>query len=127
MKLFDCGCSYGVSARPAFRFARDPTELIAEMDFCGIDRALVCHAGMRLSSPVFWNQQLVAEVESFPRLEPTWAILPVQTGEQAPGDRHRSLRKSCTARWSAEATLCNGASDRGTSVVGAGSSRRTGL
>ncbi len=94
MKLFDCNCSYGISPRPAFRYARDPAELIAEMDFCGIDRALVYHAGMRCSSPAFWNQQFATEVESFPRLEPTWALLPTQTGEQLPPDEFLAAMKA---------------------------------
>ena len=82
MKIFDCNCSFGTSARPAFRYAANPTELIAEMDFCGIDKALVYHAGQRFGSPVVCNSRLIDEIKRFSRLTPTWTILPHQTGEQ---------------------------------------------
>ena len=84
MKLFDCNCSFGESARPPFRYARSASELLKEMDYCGIDRALVHHSGMRFGSPVIWNAQLLSGIKGHPRLEPTWAILPHQTGEQLP-------------------------------------------
>jgi hypothetical protein len=86
MRFFDCNCSFGESPHPPFRYARTPAELLEEMDFCGIDRALACHAGMRFGSPVVWNAQCVEGCASSSRLEPTWAILPAQTGEQLPTD-----------------------------------------
>ena len=81
MRVFDCNCSFGHCARPPLRYAADALELIQEMDFCGIDEALVYHANMRFASPTVWNPILVEEVKNKPRLEPTWAILPSQTGE----------------------------------------------
>jgi len=86
MRFFDCNCSFGESPRPPFRYARTSAELLEEMDFCGIDCALVCHAGMRFSSPEVWNAQCVEGCAASSRLEPTWAILPAQTGEQPPTD-----------------------------------------
>ena len=83
LDIFDCNACFGDSGRPAFSYARTASQLIEEMDFCGIDRALVYHAGQRFGSPQEWNAQLSAEVRSLDRLEATWAILPWQTGEQA--------------------------------------------
>ena len=87
MKLFDCNCSFGESVRPPFRYARYAAELLKEMDFCGVDQALVYHAGMRFGSPVIWNDRLTDGIKGNPRLEPTWAILPHQTGEQLPPEK----------------------------------------
>ena len=88
MKCFDANCSYGRVARPAPRSAATPGELLAEMDWCGIDRALVYHAGMRFASPVTWNTALAADLEGERpreplrrRIFPAWAILPPCTGE----------------------------------------------
>jgi len=85
MRFFDCNCSFGKGPLPAFKYARDAAELADEMDFCGIDRALVYAAGMRFGSPTTWNSLVVAEAKRYPALEPTWAILPPQTGEMPYG------------------------------------------
>ncbi|MBI2915025.1 MAG: amidohydrolase family protein [Firmicutes bacterium] len=82
MRYFDCNCSFGESPRPPFRYARDAAELMDEMRFCGIDRALVRHAGMRFGSPAVWNWRLVEGLRDRPPMEPAWAILPSQTGDQ---------------------------------------------
>ena len=81
MYYFDCNCSYGHGGRPPFRYAGTADELLAEMDWCGIDRALAYHAGMRFDSPLVWNPQLSEDVRGLPRLHATWTILPAQTGE----------------------------------------------
>jgi len=82
MWIFDCNCSFGPDVKPAFRYARNPEELLAEMDFCGIDRALVYHAGQRSASPTVHNPRLLGQVADHGRLEGTWTILPPQTAEQ---------------------------------------------
>lgn len=84
MQIFDCNCAYGLSGRPPYRYARDAAELLAEMDWCGIDRALVYHAGMRFDSPRVWNPQLAEDLRGHERLAVSWAILPEQTGEFPP-------------------------------------------
>lgn len=86
MFFFDCNCSYGNSGRPPIRYASCPDELLAEMDWCGIDRALPYHAGMRFDSPLSWNAQIIADMEGHARLQPSWALLPDQTGEFPPAD-----------------------------------------
>lgn len=81
MRFFDCNCSFGQNARPAFRYARDAGELLQEMDFCGIDQALVYPAGARFGSPSDWNTRLLEDIRRTPRLSPTCTILPSQTDE----------------------------------------------
>src|SRR5262249_39744542 len=47
-----------------------------------IDQALVYHTAMRFDHPAVGNERVVAETRGHPRLLPTWALLPSQTGEQ---------------------------------------------
>jgi uncharacterized protein len=81
MHLFDCNCALGIPGMQGFRFARTTAELLEELDYCGIDRALVYHTAMRYDSPAVGNQLIGQELEPNPRLVPTWAIMPSQTGE----------------------------------------------
>jgi hypothetical protein len=63
------------------RYAKDTAELLAEMDWCGIERALVYHAGMRFNDALAYNARLAGEAGAVDRLAGSWAILPSQTGE----------------------------------------------
>lgn len=93
LTVFDCNASYGVSSRPPPRYAATAGELMAEMDYCGIDRALVFHTNQRFSSPAFYNARLVRDVRRLPRLAPSWVILPPQTEEFPPVARLAFLMK----------------------------------
>ena len=46
LELFDCNAAFGMRAKPALRYSRTAEELLEEMGFCGIRRALVWHAAM---------------------------------------------------------------------------------
>lgn len=81
VRVLDCNCSIGRTARPPFRYAATSQELLAEMDFCGIDRALVYHTNQRFSASARWNDRLVQAVSTQDRLEPAWVILPSVTDE----------------------------------------------
>ena len=82
MKFFDCNCAFGPYRTRVFRFARTADELIEEMDFANIERALVYHTAMRFDHPAVGNERVVAETAGQPRLLPSWSLLPSQTGEQ---------------------------------------------
>src|SRR5262249_12001006 len=82
----DCTCAFGPYRTRVFRYARTADELIAEMDFSNIDRALVYHTTMRYDHPIVGNERVLAETKGQPRLLPTWAILPSQTDELPPLD-----------------------------------------
>jgi predicted TIM-barrel fold metal-dependent hydrolase len=86
MKLFDCTCGFGLYRTRVFRFARTAADLIEEMDWCGIDQALVYHTAQRFDLPSNGNDILMKEIQEYPRLIPTWAVLPSHTGEQASVD-----------------------------------------
>src|SRR5690349_9290514 len=51
------------------------------MDFSNIERALVYHTAMRYDHPVVGNELALKEIAGQPRLSPSWAVLPSQTGE----------------------------------------------
>jgi len=86
MKLFDCYCCFGRISVPPPRFAENAQQLVDEMEYCGINEALVYHSAMRYGSPLIGNKLVVEEIKGFPNLHATWAILPHQTGEQEPPD-----------------------------------------
>ena len=82
--FFDCNCAFGPYRTRVFRFARTADELIEELDFSNIDRALVYHTAMRFDHPLVGNERLTSEIAGRPRLFPTWSILPSHTREQPP-------------------------------------------
>jgi len=84
MTFFDCNASYGILDVPPLQYADTPEELLAEMDFCNVDEALVTCAAQRCDSPIVGNELVVRETRGQPRLHPAWAILPPQTEELAP-------------------------------------------
>jgi hypothetical protein len=84
LKFFDCNCAVGPYRTRVFRFARTAAELIEEMDFANIERALVYHTAMRFDHPTVGNELVLQETNGQSRLLPTWALLPSQTGEQPP-------------------------------------------
>jgi hypothetical protein len=84
LTYFDCNCAVGPYRTRVFRFARTAAELIEELDFANIDRALVYHTAMRYDHPLVGNELVLKETAGQPRLQPTWAVLPSQTGELSP-------------------------------------------
>lgn len=82
LTFFDCNCALGPYRTRVFRFARTAAELIEEMDFSNVDRALVYHTAMRYDHPQVGNEEVLAGIAGQSRLLPTWSILPSQTEEQ---------------------------------------------
>lgn len=81
MEFFDCNASYGVFSVPPYKRADSVDDLIEEMEWCGIQRALVRHAAMVDESPIVGNSLLIQQTKMYPNLEPSWTILPPQTRE----------------------------------------------
>lgn len=84
MEIFDCNVYLGLPYAPSVPpevYAEKTGVLLNKMAFCGIDRALVRHIAMEEESPIVGNKLVVQETASFDALEPSWAILPPQTGE----------------------------------------------
>ena len=86
MFFFDCNVSFGLIPNPPPSLAATPEALLAEMDHCGVDGALVTCAAQRFDSPLVGNGLLIEQVRDQPRLHPAWALLPSQTGEMPEPD-----------------------------------------
>ncbi|HEX3724586.1 MAG TPA: amidohydrolase family protein [Pirellulales bacterium] len=84
LKFFDCNCAVGPYRTRVYRFAQTAGELIEELDFANIDRALVYHTAMRFDHPAVGNERVLQATAGQSRLSPTWAILPSHTREQPP-------------------------------------------
>ena len=80
----DCCVEIGFPQTGLLKPCPTAAELQAEMDWVGIESALVHHTLMRDQSPVVGNAVLAAEIAGHPRLMGTWAILPPQTNELPP-------------------------------------------
>ena len=81
MRLFDCNMSFGRPMIKPLRYSETASDLLKEMDYYGIDEAIVYHARQKDDSPDVGNRILLDEIRGFDRLHGTLAILPPQTGE----------------------------------------------
>jgi hypothetical protein len=81
LSFFDCNCALGPYRTRVFRYARTADDLLEEMDFSNIERALVYHTAMRFDHPAVGNDLVLQAIARHDRLLPTWALLPKQTGE----------------------------------------------
>lgn len=87
MQFFDCNAFIGLPARrEAFAPAASAADILEEMDFCGVDRALVWHIAQLDASPHLGNQLLAQAIAAHPRLYGAWALLPNQAREFPPFD-----------------------------------------
>ena len=86
LEFFDCNAAYGVWMKPHLKPAVTANDLLASMEWCGIERSLVRHAALDTECPTVGNPLAVAEMADHPELVPTWAILPPATGEQGTPD-----------------------------------------
>jgi uncharacterized protein len=85
MDFFDCNAFIGRPAvREIFQPAASPAEFLSEMDFCGVDRALVWHAAQLDAGPHAGNALLASTIQAQPRLFGCWTILPNQAHEFPP-------------------------------------------
>jgi uncharacterized protein len=87
MDFFDCNAFIG---RPMYREVYPPApggaDILAEMDFCGVSRALVWHIAQLHHSPRVGNDLLAEAIAPYERLAGCWAILPNQACEFPPFD-----------------------------------------
>lgn len=81
ISFFDCNAHFGVSNTPSPRHPLTPGDLLAEMDWCGVDEALVTNAVQRDDAPVMGNERILSDCAQTDRLHPVWVLMPHQTGE----------------------------------------------
>jgi hypothetical protein len=82
LRFFDCNTFIGTPATRAPWRPVSATELIAEMDRAGIERALVWHITQHDGFPLLGNDLVDEAVAAHhDRLAPCWTLLPTQSGE----------------------------------------------
>jgi predicted TIM-barrel fold metal-dependent hydrolase len=93
LRLFDAYTIMGTATRPPLQPALEPQDLLAEMDRCGVDEAMVTNAGWQIASVPCINRQVVEWCAASPRLHPVWCILPNQCGEMEPAALFRDMKR----------------------------------
>jgi len=74
VKFFDVNCRIGRSRVQPRGTIESADDLLKEMDFFGIERALVYHAMAREFEPVEGNEALMREIRGHDRLVPCWTL-----------------------------------------------------
>ncbi len=82
--LFDANCCIGRSSRRPPWETTSVEELLREMDYCGIEWAMVHHVTAMEHHPNIGNLALMNEIAGQQRLVPCWVVLPGHTGEMPP-------------------------------------------
>ena len=98
ISYLDCNTSIGAHSVGVYQPCLTVDELLREMDWVGVDQALVHHALMGEQSPVVGNAALAEAIVDQPRLVGSWAILPPQTGELPQGRAFFSAMEAAGAR-----------------------------
>lgn len=98
MELFDCNCWYGIAKSPPTAPAETIADVVRELERAGIARALVRNVAIREESPQVGNALTSADAATDERLEPTWGILPPQTGELGDVDEFLQAMRAAGVR-----------------------------
>jgi uncharacterized protein len=89
MKFFDCNAFIGRPARrEVYQPAATAEEILEEMDYCGVDQALVWHIAQADASPQLGNELVCQTIGLQPRLSGCWSILPNQAREFPPFEQY---------------------------------------
>lgn len=84
VRLFDCDASIGLRLGAALDEPSSASDLLAEMDRMGIERALVAHASGWESLPSLGNARIEEEARGHARLARAWIGLPDAGGGLPP-------------------------------------------
>ena len=88
MNFFDCNAFIGLPVRrEIYPPAATAQEILDEMDFCGVERALVWHVAQFDAAPQLGNDLLAQAIHPHPRLSGCWSVLPNQAHEFPPFDQ----------------------------------------
>jgi predicted TIM-barrel fold metal-dependent hydrolase len=90
---FDCYAMVGKRGPKDVETAWRTETLLEEMEWCGIQGALVAHWLGKEYDPAYGNRKLVQELKKSPRLHGVWSVLPHLTGEMGrPADVVKEMR-----------------------------------
>ncbi len=80
----DCSTMIGKRGPKDIETPYETEDLLEEMEWCGIQGALVAHWTAREYDPMYGNRMLMRELKKSPRLYGVWAVMPSQTREIPP-------------------------------------------
>jgi hypothetical protein len=110
MKLFDCNACFGVDivnhecvnhenfiVLEKVKIAKNAAELIENMDYLEIDKAVVWHRAEYEQDATVGNEKVIRGIRGYEdRLLPSWTILPAITDEQyEPNIFFEKMKKDC--------------------------------
>ncbi len=78
---FDCSAMVGRRGPKDVETPYHTEVLLDEMEWCGIQGALVAHWLGKEYDPTYGNRKLLQELKKSPRLHGVWAVMPHHTGE----------------------------------------------
>jgi hypothetical protein len=81
MRFFDCNAYFGLPSRRPLAPIPDAGSLLSEMDYCGVEKALVWHIAQHDGAPQPGNELLAEGIRPHSRLLGCWSILPNQAHE----------------------------------------------
>lgn len=95
LAFFDCNCTIGRQSLFQGSAAPSLEDLKADMQLCGIRKALVRHSLAKEYDPARGNALLMEEIGGQDEFVPCWAALPHHTGEMPPGPKLVAEMKDC--------------------------------
>lgn len=81
LRFFDCNCAVGKKVAPPLWTAWSPSEIAAQMEYCGIDLAFAWHNLSLDYHPLDGNEQMLIVTKKQPLIRPVFVAMPNQTGE----------------------------------------------
>jgi hypothetical protein len=94
LNFYDCNAFIGLPARrEVYPPAPTAQAILSEMDFCGVERALIWHVAQSDAAPQVGNDLLVQAIHPHPRLTGCWSVLPNQAHEFPPFDQFLSAMR----------------------------------
>ena len=82
--FFDCNAMVGRRGPKDVETPYETEVLLEEMEWCGIQGALIGHWLGKEYDPAYGNRKLLRELKKSPRLHGVWSVMPHQTGEMPP-------------------------------------------
>lgn len=95
MRFFDCNVFFGLPTRRSLAPVATAEELLREMDYAGVEAALVWHIAQHDVAPQIGNGLLAKAIAMHSRLYGCWTVVPNQTREfPEPADLFRAMRRA---------------------------------
>ena len=99
MRFFDCNAFFGLPMLRPVAPVASAEALLAEMDRCGVAKALVWHIAQHDASPQVGNQLLAEAIRPHDRLYGCWTVLPNQAHEFPPPPVFFEQMRAARAWW----------------------------